>query len=565
MPQILGTILDSGGSPLTGKLRVTLSGTMVDTSPDPDIITVVEPKLFTITSGVLNINLQESETKKITYRFEFFKVDGDGNLIEPALLDFYALVPNSTPVPIGSLIPTGMVNDVLDTRALRIAQIIAADPNLSANIGGPFPRGDWNSGTTYRFRDLVVYLNRTYIFRSTTPAVGIPPTNSAYWMLIPVEPTGNLILGSAEPYGTSWNGSGLAASQNSIYTKIESITSDLTLKANVNTPTFTGVANFNNTLRVTPASTGSPGVYNPGLEVRSASGSRSVVRFSSNTGSVRWEIFKDATGESGANAGSNLTINAYDDAGNLIGYCINIDRATRAVNVSTPTDGDDTTRVANTRWVRRFASSLAPNDSPNFIGSPKAPTPDNTDNSTRIATCQYVKNVLGTYAKNTNPTFYQLSTFSDGVNFNGATTFSTTATVKPNGVYTPGLDIQAAANSRSCVRFSNTAGLTRWELFKSQDAESGSNNGSDFAITRHDDAGNYLDYALAVERKTGKITLNSNTTVNGNLNCTSFTTNLVADFVSSATGNPGDIKFSPNYVYVCVATNTWRRTALSAF
>ncbi|MBD2168072.1 hypothetical protein H6G04_27175 [Calothrix membranacea FACHB-236] len=565
MTQILGTFLDSGGSPITGKLRVTLSGTMMDISPDPDTITVVEPKLFTITSGVVDINLQESETKKITYRFEFFKTDGDGNLIEPALLDFYALVPNSTPVQLGTLVPTGMVNDVLDTGALRIAQIIAADPNLSANIGGPFPRGDYNSATTYRYRDLVVYLNRTYIFRNTTPAVGIPPTNSAYWMLIPVEPNGELILGSAEPYGSSWNGSGLAASQNSIYNKIESIASDITLKAKVNTPTFTGVSNFNNTLRVTPASTGSPGVYNPGLEVRSASGSRSVIRFSSNTGIPRWEIFKDATGESGSNVGSNLTINAYDDAGNLIGYCINIDRATRAVNVSTPAGGDDSTRVANTAWVRDLISTLAPLNSPIFTGSPKSTTPNTSDNSTRIATTAYIKNALALYAPNSNPTFYGVSTFSGSATFNGATTFSTTITVNPTGVYTPGLDIRANSNSRSCVRFSNNSGSIRWEILKSQDAESGSNVGSDFVITRHDDAGSYLDYSIAIARNTGNIILNDNTKVNGNLDCTSLTTTLVADFSSSATGNPGDIKFSPNYLYVCTATNTWKRVALSAF
>ena len=34
---------------------------------------------------------------------------------------------------------------------------------------------------------------------------------------------------------------------------------------------------------------------------------------------------------------------------------------------------------------------------------------------------------------------------------------------------------------------------------------------------------------------------------------------------SSATGTPGDIAWGPNYIYVCVATNTWKRVLLSTF
>jgi hypothetical protein len=34
---------------------------------------------------------------------------------------------------------------------------------------------------------------------------------------------------------------------------------------------------------------------------------------------------------------------------------------------------------------------------------------------------------------------------------------------------------------------------------------------------------------------------------------------------SSATGTVGDIAWGPNYIYVCVATNTWKRVLLSTF
>ena len=34
---------------------------------------------------------------------------------------------------------------------------------------------------------------------------------------------------------------------------------------------------------------------------------------------------------------------------------------------------------------------------------------------------------------------------------------------------------------------------------------------------------------------------------------------------SSATGYPGEICWDTNYIYVCTASNTWKRSALSSF
>lgn len=240
MSQILGTLLDSAGNPLTGKLRVSLTGTLVNDIDNPDSIFLSKPYLFTITSGVLDIDLQESETSKVTYRFEFFKTDGEGDLIEPALLDFYALVPNVSPVQFATLLPTGMVNDVLDTGALRVARIIASNPNLASNIGGPFPKGNWSPGTTYNYRDLVSYLSRVYISKSISPITGVLPTDTNKWMLLPIEPNGDLLLGDDAPYGVSWNGSGLATSQNTVYDAIQTINTSINAKANIDSPIFTG-------------------------------------------------------------------------------------------------------------------------------------------------------------------------------------------------------------------------------------------------------------------------------------------------------------------------------------
>lgn len=240
MTQIVGTLKDSAANPITGKLIVTLAGSLIDDTTSPDTIYLPQSYTFTITAGALDITLPQSETSRITYNFQFFKTNTDGSLIEPALINFDALVPNLSPVQFASLAPTGLVNDVMDTGALRVARIIATTPALAQSIGGPFPRGDYSATTTYKFRDLVTYLNRTYISKDLNPITGIAPTNTNSWMVIPVEPNGSLILADATPYGSTWNGSGKSASQDAVYDQVEDVKSSVALKANLISPIFSG-------------------------------------------------------------------------------------------------------------------------------------------------------------------------------------------------------------------------------------------------------------------------------------------------------------------------------------
>ncbi|MFN6531029.1 hypothetical protein [Nostoc sp. ChiSLP03a] len=240
MTQIVGTLKDSAGNGITGKLIVVLAGTLIDEATSPDTIYLPQSYTFSITAGAVDITLPQSETSRITYNFQFFKTATDGSLIEPALINFNAMVPNVSPVQFASLVPTGITNDVLDTGALRTARLIASTPALAQSIGGPFPQGAYNPTTTYKFRDLVTYLNRTYISKDLNPITGVVPTNTASWMVIPVEPNGSLILADDTPYSSAWNGSGKAASQDAVYDQMEEVKSDVALKANLISPIFTG-------------------------------------------------------------------------------------------------------------------------------------------------------------------------------------------------------------------------------------------------------------------------------------------------------------------------------------
>ena len=65
------------------------------------------------------------------------------------------------------------------------------------------------------------------------------------------------------------------------------------------------------------------------MEIRTAAGQTAVLYF--RTGALnRWALFKNTTAEGGANAGSNLQLNAYDDAGTTIGTAWNVTRSTLA-------------------------------------------------------------------------------------------------------------------------------------------------------------------------------------------------------------------------------------------
>ncbi|MEH1966765.1 hypothetical protein [Nostoc sp.] len=240
MTQIVGTLKDSAGNPITGKLIVVLAGTLIDESSNPDTIYLPQSYTFTITAGALDITLPQSETSRITYNFQFFKTNTDGSLIEPALINFNALVPNVSPVQFASLTPTGFVNDILDTGAIRIGRIISTTPALAQSIGGPFPQGAYSPTTTYKFRDLVTYLNRTYISKDLNPITGVAPTVTSSWMNIPIEPNGSLILADDTPYGSTWNGSGRSASQDAVYDQMEDVKASVSLKANLISPIFTG-------------------------------------------------------------------------------------------------------------------------------------------------------------------------------------------------------------------------------------------------------------------------------------------------------------------------------------
>lgn len=106
-----------------------------------------------------------------------------------------------------------------------------------------------------------------------------------------------------------------------------------------------------------------------------------------------------------------------------------------------------------------------------------------------------------------------------------------------------------------------------WSLRADNSELAGNNTGGDFNVVRYSDEGEAIDSALFMKRSDGKIGVGtsepqSKLDVNGDgISIREAKTPAS----SSAPGNKGDIAWDENYIYVCVAKDTWKRTELSSW
>jgi hypothetical protein len=118
----------------------------------------------------------------------------------------------------------------------------------------------------------------------------------------------------------------------------------------------------------------------------------------------------------------------------------------------------------------------------------------------------------------------------------------------------------------SSKRYKDATGK-RWGVQADNTAESGTNTGSDFRINSYDDAGAFVRTPLFIKRSSGLVGLGTSSPTRAlDINADTIrlrTANTPAN--ASATGEAGCIRWDANYVYVCVATNTWKRAALSSW
>jgi hypothetical protein len=148
--------------------------------------------------------------------------------------------------------------------------------------------------------------------------------------------------------------------------------------------------------------------------------------------------------------------------------------------------------------------------SPTFTGVPAGPTAAVDTNTTQFATTQFYVSqasstlplINGTAAIGTALRFAR----SDHVHPTDTTrapiaspTFTTGATVSGSN-----LTITAAAGAAKNLTM-QSGGLNRWAVTSESTAESGSNAGSNFLLSRYNDAGTYIDSPIQIIRSNGGV------------------------------------------------------------
>ncbi len=141
------------------------------------------------------------------------------------------------------------------------------------------------------------------------------------------------------------------------------------------------------------------------------------------------------------------------------------------------------------------------------------------------------------------------------ITFNGGGGTSTFT----NDVIAPFVQINRPAGNVRPILY-RSGGSTRWAMQATATAESGSNLGSDWALDAHTDAGAYNFTALSISRSSGNATFFN--LVNAPQLRVS-TSNSPAS--ATATGASGMIRWDANYIYVCTATDTWKRVAIATW
>lgn len=106
-----------------------------------------------------------------------------------------------------------------------------------------------------------------------------------------------------------------------------------------------------------------------------------------------------------------------------------------------------------------------------------------------------------------------------------------------------------------------------WSIRANSAEQKGNNSGADLNIVRYSDQGEAVDSALTIKRDDAHVGIGTNDPqaaldVNGDsIRVQQSRTPASAN----APGNPGEIAWDENYVYVCVAKDTWKRSALSSW
>jgi hypothetical protein len=241
------------------------------------------------------------------------------------------------------------------------------------------------------------------------------------------------------------------------------------------------------------------GYPSPVLQLNKTAAAQTPQIVGANASSPRWAIIPgDATAESGSNAGSNFDIARYNDAGVAIDNPFVITRATaratftQSLSVAAPTGTDSTLRLstlgASTAGVW-FMNGAGTNGGRWLVqgANPSLETGSNAGSNFGISRYDDSGNFIDTP--------FQMIRATAAATLLGDLTLSKAS---------PVIKLSKAASGQDAQVQGLTANSPRWIMsFGNASAETGANAGSDFQLTRCNDAGTVIGAPLIINRATG--------------------------------------------------------------
>jgi hypothetical protein len=161
MTNIVGLIKDSAQTVLDGTLTIALTGPLKDSTTTPDTLFLPVAANYSVVDGVIDIDLRESATSQVPYKFTLEVYDVLGNA---HIETFHAIVPNVGTVEWASLLPVGITNVNLDTSAYRVAELMANDENIA-------PLVKQQTISTYMMNDVGVTTKKVFPMTTATGLV----------------------------------------------------------------------------------------------------------------------------------------------------------------------------------------------------------------------------------------------------------------------------------------------------------------------------------------------------------------------------------------------------------